>query len=271
MTRSATLACCAVAVAAVMTLRGPARAAPVAPARAGGGPTEVLGYEVLHVYPHDREAFTQGLIVRDGFFYESTGLNGRSTLRKVEVQSGKVVQQRSVDARYFAEGLTDWGSVLLQLTWSTNVAFVYDLTSFEAGRTFAYEGEGWGLTHDARSLIMSDGSNELRFLDPVTFREQRRVKVRDRGIDVRMLNELEVVRGQVYANVWLTDRIAVIAPADGTVTAWLDLAGLYRRPGPSGDDVLNGIAYDAAANRLFVTGKLWPSVYEIRPRPGAIR
>jgi glutaminyl-peptide cyclotransferase len=230
-------------------------------------PAGAVGYDVVHVYPHDAQAFTQGLIFRDGFLYESTGINGRSTLRKVELETGKVVQQRRVDARYFAEGLTDWGSQLLQLTWSTNVGFVYDLATFEPRRTFPYDGEGWGLTHDATSLIMSDGSDQLRFLDPVTLKERRRVQVSDRGTPVRSLNELEFVRGRVYANVWLTDRIAVIDPESGSVTAWLDLASLYRRPQPGGDDVLNGIAYDATAGRMFVTGKLWPNLFEIRLRP----
>ena len=229
----------------------------------------VVGVDVLRTYPHDRTAFTQGLIYRDGFFYESTGLNGRSSLRKVEPTTGKVLQQQKVDARDVAEGLTDWGNQLLQLTWSTNIGFVYDLATFKQRRTFSYAGEGWGLTHDAASLIMSDGSSELRFIDPVTLKEQRRVRVRDRGIEVRSLNELEFVRGRVYANVWLTDRIAVIEPQSGTVTAWLDLSDVYRRSGPAGDDVLNGIAYDAAGDRLFITGKLWPTVFEIRPRFGA--
>jgi glutamine cyclotransferase len=231
---------------------------------------DVRSYAVVHVYPHDRDAFTQGLIYRDGYLYESTGLNRRSSLRKVELQTGKIVQQRSVDARYFAEGLTDWGSELFQLTWSTNVGFVYDLASFEPRRTFAYPGEGWGLAHDDRSLIMSDGSSELRFIDPVTMKEQRRMKVLDRGIEVRSLNELEFVRGEILANVWLTDRIAMIDPVRGTVRSWLDLADLYPRRS-NGDDVLNGIAYDAAGDRLFVTGKLWPSVFEIRLQPASAR
>jgi glutaminyl-peptide cyclotransferase len=250
---------CAAAAVTTLALRAGAAAQPAES-------PDIVGVEVVHVYPHDRTAFTQGLIFREGFFYESTGLNGRSSLRKVEPNTGKVVQQRSVDARYFAEGLTDWGNQLLQLTWSSNVGFVYDLASFEPRRSFAYAGEGWGLTHDAASLIMSDGSSELRFIDPGTLKEQRRVKVLDRQMEVRSLNELEFVRGRIYANVWLTDRIAVIEPQSGIVTAWIDMSGVYQRPGPPGDDVLNGIAYDAATDRLFVTGKLWPNIFEIRPK-----
>lgn len=228
----------------------------------------VLGYEVVREYPHDPQAFTQGLIVRDGFLYESTGLEGRSSLRKIEIETGRVVQRRDVPAPYFAEGLTDWGSQLLQLTYTTGVAFVYDLSTFEPRSKFEYPGQGWGLTHDGRRLIMSDGSpsGELRFLDPATFREQGRLEVRDRGMPVADLNELEFVKGQVYANVWHTDRIAVIALDTGAVAAWIDLAGLRPAGASDSEAVLNGIAYDAARDRLFVTGKLWPRLYEIRVR-----
>lgn len=236
-------------------------------ARRGPEAPAPYGYDIVHRYPHDRSAFTQGLLYRDGFLYESTGMNGHSTLRKVRIETGQVVRQRALDERYFAEGLTDVGNRLVQLTWSTNIGFVYDLATFEPRGTFAYPGEGWGLAYDGRRLIMSDGTAALRLLDPVTFREQGRLHVTDGGQPVDRLNELEVVRGQVYANVWLTDRIAMIDPATGHVAGWIDLAGLRPRPGPAGDDVLNGIAYDARGDRLFVTGKLWPSLYEIRLRP----
>ena len=226
----------------------------------------VYGYEVVKVYPHDREAFTQGLLYRDGVLYESTGLNGRSSLRKVQLETGKVLQQISVDSRYFAEGLVDWGARLVQLTWTTNVGFVYDLGSFKQQQTFTYTGEGWGLAHDEKRLIMSDGTSTLRFLDPQTFKVTGQVQVTDGSTEVRDINELEVIDGQVYANVWLTDRIAIIAPESGHVTAWINLAGLMAKPGLSGDAVLNGIAYDAQRKRLFVTGKLWPSLFEIRVR-----
>jgi len=229
-------------------------------------PTPVYGYEVVNVYPHDREAFTQGLLFRDGVLYESTGLNGKSSLRKVQLETGKVLQQIPVDARYFAEGLTDWGPRLVQLTWNTNVGFVYDLASFKQQQTFSYSGEGWGLARDDRRLIMSDGTSTLRFLDPQTLKVTGQVQVTDGGVPIRDVNELEYVDGQVYANVWLTDRIAIIAPDTGRVTAWLNLAGLMSKSRLSGDAVLNGIAYDTQRKRLFVTGKLWPSLFEIKVR-----
>jgi glutamine cyclotransferase len=227
-------------------------------------PPATYGYEVVHEYPHDPEAFTQGLIFRDGFLYESTGLTGRSSLRKVRLETGEVVQRHVVDPAYFAEGLTDWGGQLLQLTWVSNIGFVYDAASFKELRRFTYAGEGWGLTHDGTRLIMSDGTPNLRFIDPATFDEQSRLNVHDPGGSVDDLNELEFVKGSVYANVWLTERIAIIDPSTGAVTGWINLAGLRPRRGAPGDDVLNGIAYDAAGDRLFVTGKLWPKVFEIR-------
>jgi glutamine cyclotransferase len=226
----------------------------------------VFGYEVVNVFPHDRNAFTQGLLYRDGVLYESTGLNGRSSLRKVQLETGRVLQQVNVESRYFAEGLTDWNSRLVQLTWNTHIGFVYDLASFKQLQTFSYDGEGWGLARDARRLVMSDGTSTLRFLDPQTLRVTGRVQVSDGGLPVRDLNELEMIDGQVYANVWMTDRIAMIAPDTGRVTGWINLAGLMPRGSVSGDAVLNGIAYDAQRRRLFVTGKLWPSLFEIRIR-----
>jgi glutamine cyclotransferase len=225
----------------------------------------VYGYEVVNSYPHDPEAFTQGLIYRDGFLFESTGLQGRSTLRKVKLETGEVLQRYDVAPPYFAEGLTDWGDRLLQLTWQTNIGFVYDLTSFRVTDTFSYAGEGWGLTHDGRQLILSDGTPTLRFLDPSRFKELRRVTVRDGRNTVDDLNELEFVRGTIFANVWLTDRIAMISPQTGAVAGWIDLRGLLS-PAYGGTDVLNGIAYDARGDRLFVTGKLWPRLFEIRIR-----
>lgn len=233
----------------------PVQAAPEAP---------VYGYEIVRQYPHDPEAFTQGLIFRDGFLYESTGQVGRSTLRKVRLETGEVVQRYPIPNDMFGEGLTDWGSQLIQLTWVTNVGFVYDLASFKELRRFTYAGEGWGITQDGTRLIMSDGSPNLRFLDPSTFVEQSRLNVHDQNGSVDDLNELEFVKGSVYANVWLTERIAIISPESGRVTAWVDLTGLRPRQGAPGDDVLNGIAYDAAGDRLFVTGKLWPRLFEIR-------
>ncbi|MGH9256462.1 MAG: glutaminyl-peptide cyclotransferase [Vicinamibacterales bacterium] len=228
----------------------------------------VTGYRVVNVYPHDPNAYTQGLIYRDGFLFESTGLNGRSTLRKVHLETGQVVQQHRLDPAYFAEGLTERGSQLVQLTWRSNIAFVYDLATLAPRRTFGYAGEGWGLTHNQREFILSDGTETLRFLDPGTFREMRRVMVRDAGVVVRQLNELEYIRGEVYANVWHTDRIARISPQSGQVTGWIDLQGLLSpvyRLDP--EAVLNGIAYDTTGSRLFVTGKLWPQLFEIEVVP----
>jgi glutaminyl-peptide cyclotransferase len=226
----------------------------------------VYGYTVVNTYPHDQKAFTQGLIFRDGVLFESTGQHGQSSVRKVKLETGEVLQRMSVDARYFAEGLTDWGSRLIQLTYTTNVGFVYDLSSFRQQRTFSYPGQGWGLTHDARRLIMSDGTSALRFLDPESLRETGRITVKDGDRLVDNLNELELVKGEVYANVWLTDRIAIIAPESGKVTAWLDLTGIRTATRLPTDDVLNGIAYDAAGDRLFVTGKYWSRLFEIRIR-----
>jgi glutamine cyclotransferase len=227
--------------------------------------TPVDTYRVVNAYPHDPAAYTQGLIYRDGFLYESTGLRGSSSLRKVKLESGEVVQQRRIDQAHFAEGLADWKDQLVQLTWQSNVAFVYDRASFAPRRTLSYAGEGWGLTHDGRRFILSDGTDRLRFLDPETFREVGRIAVTDGGRPIRDLNELEYIRGEVYANVWHTDRIARISPQTGRVTRWIDLRGLmiagYRL---DPEAVLNGIAHDAAGDRLFVTGKLWPRLFEIQ-------
>ena len=226
----------------------------------------VDGYEVVHVYPHDAKAFTQGLIYIDGHLYESTGLNGRSSLRMVELATGRVLQQRDVPAEYFGEGLTDWGSNLIQLTWQAHKGFVYDRFSFSLVRTFSYEGEGWGITHDATQLIMSDGTAYLRFLDPKTFRETRRMKVTDEnGRGVESLNELEFIHGEIWANIWQEDRVARIAPRTGKVLGWIDLSGIISKEELKGSGaVLNGIAYDVSGDRIFVTGKLWPKLFEIR-------
>ena len=223
----------------------------------------VYGYAVVNSYPHDAGAFTQGLIYRDGFLFESTGLHGRSTLRKVRLETGEVLQRFDIDPKYFAEGLAEWNGTLIQLTWQTNIGFVYDVASFRLKATFGYRGEGWGLTHNSQQLILSDGTPTLRFLDPSTFKEARRLTVRDDRGPVDGLNELEFVRGMIFANVWLTDRIAMISPRTGVVEGWLDLQGLLP-PVYAGADVLNGIAYDARGDRLFVTGKLWPRLFEIR-------
>ena len=226
-------------------------------------------YKIIHTYLHDSNGFTQGLIYLDGRLYESTGLNGRSSLRMVDLSTGKVLQKYDLPFEYFGEGLTDWGSNLVQLTWKAHKGFVYDRFSFSLLRTFEYEGEGWGLTHDAMHLIMSDGTADLRFLDPKSFRETGRIHVIDEtGRPVDNLNELEYIHGEIYANIWGTDKIVRISPRTGKILGWIDLSGIIdkRELGDPGA-VLNGIAYDSAGDRLFVTGKLWPKLFEIKVVP----
>lgn len=224
--------------------------------------TPVQGFKVVHTYPHDPGAFTQGLFFHDGFLYEGTGLRGRSSIRKVEIETGRVVQAVQLPDEFFGEGITMWGDRLIGITWQEQTAFVLDMKTFKLWRKFNYAGEGWGITHNDRELIMSDGTPELRFIDPLTFKELRRVRVTANGRPVDQLNELEWVEGEVFANIWQTDRIARINPKTGAVTGWIDLTGLLPQRGSS-DDVLNGIAYDSAKKRLFVTGKLWPKLFEI--------
>jgi glutaminyl-peptide cyclotransferase len=224
----------------------------------------MFGYQIVRVYPHDPEAFTQGLQYVNGALYEGTGLVGRSSIRRVALESGKVEQKRDLPAPFFGEGITVWKNDLFELTWQSHVAFVYDRTTFAPKKQFSYPGEGWGLTHDGTTLVMSDGSDELRVLDPVTFAEKRRIKVTAAGAPLRNLNEVEFVKGEILANVWQTDYIARIAPATGRVTAYIDLRGLLSPQERAGADVLNGIAYDADRDRLFITGKLWPKLFEIK-------
>jgi glutaminyl-peptide cyclotransferase len=232
--------------------------------RAGGSPPPTYTYRVVHSYPHDRRAFTQGLIYRKGFLYEGTGMNGQSGVRKVRLETGEVLQVHAIPRQYFGEGITEWKGSIIQLTWQSEIGFVYDMATFQQTKTFAYRGEGWGLTHDGTRLIMSDGSSSLRFLDPSTLQESGRLPVHDQNGPVERLNELEYVRGEIFANIWQTDRVARISPKDGRVTAWIDLSGLLSPLERGGADVLNGIAYDQARNRLFVTGKWWPRLFEIR-------
>lgn len=227
----------------------------------------IWGYRVVNTYPHDPEAYTQGLLYRDGFLFESTGRKGRSSLRQVIIETGEVVQERAISPELFGEGLALWDDSLIQLTWQARIGFVYDLASFGLETTFRYPGEGWGLTAGPESLILSDGSDTLRFLDPTNFAELRRLRVRDGASGVDQLNELEYVNGQIYANVWHRDRIARISPESGEVVGWIDLTGLLPPLFQLTDReaVLNGIAYDADGDRLFVTGKLWPRLFEIQP------
>jgi glutaminyl-peptide cyclotransferase len=223
------------------------------------------GYTVVRSFPHDPKAFTQGLEYFDGFLYEGTGRKGSSAVRKVEIESGKVVQDATLHPQYFGEGITIAQGKLFQLTWQDRTGFVYDAKTLTFIRNFSYFGEGWGLTHEPGGLIMSDGTSTLRFLELTRFQERRRLKVMDAGVPIERLNELEMVRGEIWANVWQTDYIARISPKDGRVLGWINLKGLLGAPMAklSPDAVLNGIAFDAQRNRIFVTGKLWPRVFEI--------
>ncbi|MFA6229137.1 MAG: glutaminyl-peptide cyclotransferase [Rhodanobacter sp.] len=226
----------------------------------------IYGYKIVHVYPHDTSAYTEGLFYRDGYLYESTGEQGESTVRKVQLETGKVLQTHDVPSQYFGEGIVDWKGKLVQLTWKSETGFVYDLDGFKLQHTFSYPGEGWALTRDSKHLYMSDGSSVLRILDPDTLKATGSITVMANGVPVTNLNELEWVKGEIYANIWLTNRIARIDPATGQVVGWIDLTGLFdvnRLPEP-GNDVLNGIAYDARHDRLFVTGKCWPKLFEIK-------
>jgi glutaminyl-peptide cyclotransferase len=242
--------------------------APLCLAQAKGSQTPVSGYQVVHAYPHDPSAFTQGLVYSDGHLYESTGLYGKSSIRLVDLETGKVLQRHDLPGEYFGEGLTDWKGTLFQLTWKSRTGFVYDQFTFTVKEIFHYDTEGWGLTHDSRRLILSDGTSFLRFIDPNSFRETKRIQVRDDQGPVDKLNELEYIHGQIYANIWQTDRIARISPVSGRVLSWVDLTGLIdKRELSSPDAVLNGIAYDSASNRLFVTGKLWPRLFELKIVP----
>lgn len=224
----------------------------------------VTGYQIVKIYPHDPGAFTQGLVFLDGVFYEGTGLHGKSSIRRVKPETGEVLQVQPLEERHFGEGIAVVGEEIIQLTWQSGVGFVYDKKTFQRQRTFNYKGEGWGLTYDGTRLIMSDGTPTLRFLDPKTQKEIGRLGVKDGTMPVDDINELEMVKGELFANVWNTDRIARINPKTGQVTGWIDLTGILDPRDRVNVDVLNGIAYDAAGDRLFVTGKQWPKLFEIR-------
>lgn len=230
--------------------------------------TPTYGYRIVNRYSHDPEAFTQGLVFVDGFLFEGTGLRGRSSLRKVDLLTGRILQYRNLPAHFFGEGITVYHNKVIQLTWRSHQGFVYDKDTFQLLGTFPYPTEGWGITHDGEHLIMSDGTSTLYFLDPHTYKEMRRINVRNPGGPVSNLNELEYVQGLILANIWRTDMIVQISPDTGDIVGWIDLRGLL---GPEDRfhrvDVLNGIAYDQRNDRLFVTGKLWPSLFEIELIP----
>lgn len=233
--------------------------------RMGSNAAPTQGYVLLNSYPHARDAYCQGLVYHNGFLYESTGGYGDSSLRKVKLETGEVVQTRKLDDRWFGEGIAIWKDHIIQLTWKSRQAFVYDLKTFQVQGRLGYRGQGWGLTHDGQHFIMSNGTETLRFLDPETFQVKRQITVRDGRRRIKKLNELQYVEGEIYANIWYDDRIVRISPRTGKVLGWLDLSNLYpKSQRPHRDAVLNGIAYDPQQRRLLVTGKNWPRLYEIR-------
>jgi len=230
----------------------------------------VFGYRVVATYPHSVDSYTEGFFYLGGLFYEGTGLQGHSSLMAIQPQTGKPVQQIDLPSQYFGEGIVDWGRNIYEWTWQSHVCFVYDRFSFRLVKQFSYTGEGWGMTHTEKEIVTSDGTSTLRFRDPNTFKETRHIVVKDDTTTVDQLNELEYIKGTIFANVWHVDRIAEISPKDGHVIAWIDLAGLLPESQKvNGESVLNGIAYDALHDRLFVTGKQWPTVFEIRIIPRA--
>lgn len=242
-------------------------AALLAVACQGGATADTGGVwvpEVVARYPHDSNAFTQGLIFLDGYLYESTGRRGQSSLRRVDLKTGRVEQFQAIAPEFFAEGLTDFDDRLIQLTWQAGVGFVYRRSDFGLEQRFRYQGEGWGLTHDGERLILSDGTAKLRFLDPHDFKVTGSVTVTYEGQPVDDLNELEYIDGEVWANIWYDDRIARIDPNSGNVIGWIDLSALYPASQRSSEAVVNGIAYDEKTDRIFVTGKLWPAIFEIK-------
>jgi len=257
--KSAALVCFFIVL--LQSAQGPGgEEAPIHPCRRHFAPLFKVG--IVKKYPHDPEAFTQGLIFANGFLYESTGLNGRSSLRQVELETGRVLKKYDLPARYFGEGLTLWNGSLVQITWHSGKGFIYNLESFAPEGEFSYAGEGWGLTHDGTSLIMSNGTEELIFLDPATMAPEHSLRVRDGSMAVQRLNELEYIKGEIFANIWQEDFIAIISPKTGEVAGWLDMSALRDQVPPSAE-ALNGIAFDPGKGRIFVTGKLWPFVFEI--------
>jgi glutamine cyclotransferase len=233
----------------------------------------VSGYRVVATFPHSTADYTEGFLYADGLFYEGTGMDGRSRVVAYSPQTGIQVRSHAISPDLFGEGIVDWGPLLYEWTWQTGIGFIYDRATFRLVRQFRYTGEGWGMTHDDREIITSDGSATLRFRDPQTFAETRRLLVTDGGKPVQQLNELEWVKGEIYANVWHTNRIARISPKTGVVLGWIDLSGILSVAMKPSDPeaVLNGIAYDSQHDRLFVTGKEWPLIFEVKVVPKAVR
>jgi len=225
----------------------------------------VSGYTVVAEFPHSAGSYTEGFFYRDGLFYEGTGIKGRSAVLVIDPGTGKVLQRRDLPPQFFGEGIVDWNHLIYEWTWQSHICFVYDSFSLRPVRQFTYSGEGWGMTRTSREIITSDGTATLRFRDPATFKETHHIVVKDGNNPVEQLNELEYVKGEIYANIWHSDRIARISPRDGHVIGWIDLTGLMPASRRIDDEsVLNGIAYDAQHDRLFVTGKLWPKIFEIK-------
>ncbi len=229
--------------------------------------TTYYSYIVVNAFPHDTNAFTQGLIYLDGFLYESTGLYGESSLRRVDLTTGNIIQKLTLADEFFGEGITSVDDVIIQLTWKSQIGFVYNKSSFVLLDKFTYPTEGWGLTFDGNYLIMSDGSDALFFLEPKTFQQIKKIQVRENNNSIMNLNELEYIDGEIYANIWLQQKIAIINPETGQVRAYIDLATLQGATSSSSEAVLNGIAYDSEQQRLFVTGKCWSQIFEIELVP----
>ena len=240
------------------------------PASQAGVPE--YGYDVVHVYPHDRSAFTEGLFYLNGYLYEATGLEGQSSVRKVKLETGEVVREQALPEAYFGEGIIKWKDKLYQMTYTTEVGFIYDFDTFRKTGEFHYQGQGWAFTTDGKKIYMDGSRNvnaeasnpEIRIWDPDTLKETGTIQVTDEGRPVVNLNELEWVKGEIYANIWQTFRIARIDPKTGHVVGWIDLTGILSPADSQGADYLNGIAYDAEHDRLFVTGKRWPKLFEIK-------
>jgi glutaminyl-peptide cyclotransferase len=254
---------------------GGCAASPKPSPEAAGHKAPVEGYRVVATFPHSTESYTEGFFYKDGLFYEGTGLKGESALLVEQPETGKILQRHVLEPQYFGEGIVDWGSNLYEWTWQTHVGFVYDQFSLRLIRQFTYTGEGWGMTRDAREIITSDGTDTLRFRNPETFAETRHIVVHDGAEKIEELNELEYIQrphreAEIYANVWHSDRIARISPRDGHVIGWIDLTGILPDDQRvNGESVLNGIAYDAQHDRIFVTGKQWPKVFQIEIVPKA--
>ena len=266
---SVLLCCCSSAADSLLPTNSPVPATPtLAPPSTVPDAVSVYTYRVVNSYPHDREAYTQGLVFENGVLYESTGLYGHSSLRRVDLETGDVMDIHELPGHVFGEGITIYENKIIQLTWRANVGFVYDRDSFQLLQTFSYPTEGWGITHDGQRLIKSDGTSTLYLLDPKTYEEIGQIDVLDRGSPVVRLNELEYVHGDIYGNIWQTDNIAIIDPSTGQVAGWINLHGLLSEEDRQEEvDVLNGIAYDSENDRLFVTGKLWPRLFEIELIP----